>query len=157
MLSDEVTVDGVSGTATFGDGSQIVVSGKFLKIRFKTGYIGNAGGTVTGTYLVGKKKTTYKCTVASFGTAKKNPTAKRIYPSKKMGLWFKKKVYSPKTPCVMPTAMQTALKTQRITLTVKLNFKRLWPNTAKAIDDEGKKIPPSKRIMKLKIGKKPTK
>jgi len=157
MLSDEVTVDGVSGTATFGDGSQIVVSGKFLKIRFKTGYIGNAGGTVTGTYLVGKKKTKYKCTVASFGTAKKNPTAKRIYPSKKMGLWFKKKVYSPKTPCVMPTAMQTALKTQRITLTVKLNFKRLWPNTAKAIDDEGKKIPPSKRIMKLKIGKKPTK
>ena len=157
MLSDEVTVDGVSGTATFGDGSQIVVSGKFLKIRFKTGYIGNAGGTVTGTYLVGKKKTKYKCTVASFGTAKKNPTAKRIYPSKKMGLWFKKKVYSPKTPCVMPTAMQTALKTQRITLTVKLNFKRLWPNTAKAIDDEGKRIPPAKRIMKLKIGKAPTK
>ncbi len=157
MLSDEVTVDGVSGTATFGDGSQIVVSGKFLKIRFKTGYIGNAGGTVTGTYLVGKKKTKYKCVVESFGTAKKNPTAKRIYPSKKMGLWFKKKVYSPKKPCVMPTAMQTALKTQRITLTVKLNFKRLWPNTAKAIDDEGKKIPPAKRIMKLKIGKKPTK
>ena len=157
MLSDEVTVDGVSGTATFGDGSQIVVSGKFLKIRFKTGYIGNAGGTVTGTYLVGKKKTKYKCTVASFGTAKKNPTANRIYPSKKMGLWFKKKVYSPKTPCVMPTAMQTALKTQRITLTVKLNFKRLWPNTAKAIDDEGKRIPPAKRIMKLKIGKAPTK
>ena len=157
MLSDEVTVDGVSGTATFGDGSQIVVSGKFLKIRFKTGYIGNAGGTVTGTYLVGKKKTKYKCTVASFGTAKKNPTAKRIYPSKKMGLWFKKKIYTPKTPCVMPTAMQTALKTQRITLTVKLNFKRLWPNTAKAIDDEGKRIPPAKRIMKLKIGKAPTK
>ena len=157
MLSDEVTVDGVSGTATFGDGSQIVVSGKFLKIRFKTGYIGNAGGTVTGTYLVGKKKTKYKCTVASFGTAKKNPAAKRIYPSKKMGLWFKKKVYTPKTPCVMPTAMQTALKTQRITLTVKLNFKRLWPNTAKAIDDEGKRIPPAKRIMKLKIGKAPTK
>jgi uncharacterized repeat protein (TIGR02059 family) len=157
MLSDEVTVDGVNGTATFGDGSQIVVSGKFLKIRFKTGYIGNAGGTVTGTYLVGKKKTKYKCTVASFGTVKKNPTAKRIYPSKKMGLWFKKKIYTPKTPCVMPTAMQTALKTQRITLTVKLNFKRLWPNTAKAIDDEGKRIPPAKRIMKLKIGKKPTK
>ena len=156
LLSDEVTVDGVSGTATFGDGSQIVVSGKFLKIRFKTGYIGNAGGTVTGTYLVGKKKTKYKCTVASFGTAKKNPTAKRIYPSKKMGLWFKKKVYSPKTPCVMPTAMQTALKTQRITLTVKLNFKRLWPNTAKAVDDQGKPIPKSTRIMKLKIGKKPT-
>ena len=157
LLSDEVTVDGVSGTATFGDGSQIVVSGKFLKIRFKTGYIGNAGGTVTGTYLVGKKKTKYKCTVASFGTAKKNPTAKRIYPSKKMGLWFKKKVYSPKTPCVMPTAMQTALKTQRITLTVKLNFKRLWPNTAKAVDDQGKPIPKSTRIMKLKIGKAPTK
>jgi uncharacterized repeat protein (TIGR02059 family) len=156
MLSDEVTVDGVSGTATFGDGSQIVVSGKNLKIRFKTGYIGNAGGTVTGTYLVGKKKTTYKCTVASFGTEKKNPSAKRIYPSKKMGLWFKKKVYSPKKPCVMPTAMQTALKTQRITLTVKLNFKRLWPNTAKAIDDQGKPIPKSTRIMKLKIGKKPT-
>lgn len=156
LLSDEVTVDGVSGTATFGDGSQIVVSGKFLKIRFKTGYIGNAGGTVTGTYLVGKKKTKYKCTVASFGTAKKNPTAKRIYPSKKMGLWFKKKVYSPKTPCVMPTAMRTALKTQRITLTVKLNFKRLWPNTAKAVDDQGKPIPKSTRIMKLKIGKKPT-
>jgi uncharacterized repeat protein (TIGR02059 family) len=156
MLSDEVTVDGVSGTATFGDGSQIVVSGKNLKIRFKTGYIGNAGGTVTGTYLVGKKKTTYKCTVASFGTEKKNPSAKRIYPSKKMGLWFKKKVYSPKKPCVMPTAMQTALKTQRITLTVKLNFKRLWPNTAKAVDDKGNKIPKSTRIMKLKIGKKPT-
>jgi uncharacterized repeat protein (TIGR02059 family) len=157
MLSDEVTVDGVSGTATFGDGSQIVVSGKNLKIRFKTGYIGNAGGTVTGTYLVGKKKTTYKCTVASFGTEKKNPSAKRIYPSKKMGLWFKKKVYSPKKPCVMPTAMQTALKTQRITLTVKLNFKRLWPNTAKAVDDKGNKIPKSTRIMKLKIGKIPTK
>jgi uncharacterized repeat protein (TIGR02059 family) len=156
LLSDEVTVDGVSGTATFGDGSQIVVSGKFLKIRFKTGYIGNAGGTVTGTYLVGKKKTKYKCIVASFGTEKKNPTAKRIYPSKKMGLWFKKKVYSPKTPCVMPTAMQTALKTQRITLTVKLGFKRLWPNTAKAVDDKGNKIPKSTRIMKLKIGKKPT-
>jgi len=156
MLSDEVTVDGVSGTATFGDGSQIVVSGKNLKIRFKTGYIGNAGGTVTGTYLVGKKKTKYKCTVESFGTEKKNPSAKRIYPSKKMGLWFKKKVYSPKKPCVMPTAMQTALKTQRITLTVKLNFKRLWPNTAKAIDDKGNKIPKSTRIMKLKIGKKPT-
>jgi uncharacterized repeat protein (TIGR02059 family) len=157
MLSDEVTVDGVSGTATFGDGSQIVVSGKNLKIRFKTGYIGNAGGTVTGTYLVGKKKTKYKCTVESFGTEKKNPSAKRIYPSKKMGLWFKKKVYSPKKPCVMPTAMQTALKTQRITLTVKLNFKRLWPNTAKAIDDQGKPIPKSTRIMKLKIGKTPTK
>ena len=157
MLSDEVTVDGVNGTATFGDGSQIVVSGKFLKIRFKTGYIGNAGGTVTGTYLVGKKKTKYKCTVASFGTVKKNPTAKRIYPSKKMGLWFKKKIYTPKTPCVMPTAMQTALKTQRITLTVKLNFKRLWPNTAKAVDDQGKPIPKSTRIMKLKIGKAPTK
>jgi len=157
LLSDEVTVDGVSGTATFGDGSQIVVSGKNLKIRFKTGYIGNAGGTVTGTYLVGKKKTKYKCTVESFGTAQKNPTAKRIYPSKKMGLWFKKKVYSPKKPCVMPTAMQTALKTQRITLTVKLNFKRLWPNTAKAIDDQGKPIPKSTRIMKLKIGKAPTK
>lgn len=157
LLSDEVTVDGVSGTATFGDGSQIVVSGKFLKIRFKTGYIGNAGGTVTGTYLVGKKQTKYKCTVASFGTEKKNPSAKRIYPSKKMGLWFKKKVYSPKTPCVMPTAMQTALKTQRITLTVKLNFKRLWPNTAKAVDDKGNKIPKSTRIMKLKIGKAPTK
>lgn len=157
LLSDEVTVDGVSGTATFGDGSQIVVSGKFLKIRFKTGYIGNAGGTVTGTYLVGKKQTKYKCTVANFGTEKKNPTAKRIYPSKKMGLWFKKKVYSPKTPCVMPTAMQTALKTQRITLTVKLNFKRLWPNTAKAVDDKGNKIPKSTRIMKLKIGKAPTK
>jgi uncharacterized repeat protein (TIGR02059 family) len=157
MLSDEVTVDGVSGTATFGDGSQIVVSGKNLKIRFKTGYIGNAGGTVTGTYLVGKKKTKYKCTVESFGTEKKNPSAKRIYPSKKMGLWFKKKVYSPKKPCVMPTAMQTALKTQRITLTVKLNFKRLWPNTAKAIDDKGNKIPKSTRIMKLKIGKTPTK
>jgi uncharacterized repeat protein (TIGR02059 family) len=156
LLSDEVTVDGVSGTATFGDGSQIVVSGKFLKIRFKTGYIGNAGGTVTGTYLVGKKKTKYKCTVASFGTEKKNPTAKRIYPSKKMGLWFKKKVYSPKTPCVMPTAMQSALKTQRITLTVKLGFNRLWPNTAKAVDDQGNKIPKSTRIMKLKIGKKPT-
>lgn len=157
LLSDEVTVDGVSGTATFGDGSQIVVSGKFLKIRFKTGYIGNAGGTVTGTYLVGKKQTKYKCTVASFGTEKKNPSAKRIYPSKKMGLWFKKKVYSPKTPCVMPTAMQTALKTQRITLTVKLNFKRLWPNTAKAVDDKGNKIPKSTRIMKLKIGKALTK
>ena len=157
LLSDEVTVDGVSGTATFGDGSQIVVSGKNLKIRFKTGYIGNAGGTVTGTYLVGKKKTKYKCTVESFGTAQKNPTAKRIYPSKKMGLWFKKKVYSPKKPCVMPTAMQTALKTQRITLTVKLNFKRLWPNTAKAVDDQGKPIPKSTRIMKLKIGKTPTK
>ncbi|MCX6528578.1 MAG: SwmB domain-containing protein [Actinobacteria bacterium] len=157
MLSDEVTVDGVNGTATFGDGSQIVVSGKFLKIRFKTGYIGNAGGTVTGTYLVGKKKTKYKCTVASFGTVKKNPTAKRIYPSKKMGLWFKKKIHTPKTPCVMPTAMQTALKTQRITLTVKLNFKRLWPNTAKAVDDQGKPIPKSTRIMKLKIGKAPTK
>ena len=157
LLSDEVTIDGVGGTATFGDGSQIVVSGKFLKIRFKTGYIGNAGGTVTGTYLVGKKKTKYKCTVASFGTVKKNPTAKRIYPSKKMGLWFKKKIYTPKTPCVMPTAMQTALKTQRITLTVKLNFKRLWPNTAKAVDDQGKPIPKSTRIMKLKIGKAPTK
>jgi len=157
LLSDEVTVDGVSGTATFGDGSQIVVSGKFLKIRFKTGYIGNAGGTVTGTYLVGKKKTKYKCTVESFGTEKKNPSAKRIYPSKKMGLWFKKKVYSPKKPCVMPTAMQTALKTQRITLTVKLNFKRLWPNTAKAVDDQGKPIPKSTRVMKLKIGKAPTK
>lgn len=157
LLSDEVTVDGVNGTATFGDGSQIVVSGKFLKIRFKTGYIGNAGGTVTGTYLVGKKKTKYKCTVASFGTVKKNPTAKRIYPSKKMGLWFKKKIYTPKSPCVMPTAMQTALKTQRITLTVKLNFKRLWPNTAKAVDDQGKPIPKSTRIMKLKIGKAPSK
>ena len=55
------------------------------------------------------------------------------------------------------TAMQTALKTQRITLTVKLGFKRLWPNTAKAVDDKGNKIPKSTRIMKLKIGKAPTK
>jgi uncharacterized repeat protein (TIGR02059 family) len=156
LLSDEVTVDGTTGTATFGDGSQLVVSGKFLKIRFKAGYIGNAGGTVTGTYLVGKKKTKYKCTVAGFGSTKKNPTAKRIYPSKKMGLWFKKKFYTPKTPCVMPPALQKALQTQRVILTVKLKFKRLWPNTAKAIDDKGQPIPPITRVMKLKIGKKPT-
>jgi len=95
--------------------------------------------------------------VESFGTAAKMPTAKRIYPSKKMGLWFKKKVYSPEKPCVMPAAMQTALKTQRITLTVKLNFKRLWPNTAKPVDDQGKPIPKATRIMKLKIGKSATK
>jgi len=156
LLSDEVTVDGTTGTATFGDGSQLVVSGKYLKIRFKAGYIGNAGGTVTGTYLVGKKKTKYKCTVASFGTTKKNPTAKRIYPSKKMGLWFKKKFYTPKTPCVMPAELQKALQTQRIVLTVKLKFKRLWPNTGKAIDDKGQPIRPITRVMKLKIGKKPT-
>ena len=156
LLSDEVTVDGTTGTATFGDGSQLVVSGKYLKIRFKAGYIGNAGGTVTGTYLVGKKKTRYKCTVAGFGSTKKNPTAKRIYPSKKMGLWFKKKFYTPKTPCVMPAELQKALQTQRIVLTVKLKFKRLWPNTGKAIDDKGQPIRPITRVMKLKIGKKPT-
>lgn len=152
-FSDEVNLDGTSGTATFGDGSQISISGKYLKIRLKTGYIGTASGTVKATYLVGSKKTSYVCNVASFGRVAPIPGAKRLYPSKTFGLWFKKVFYKPKTPCAMPAAMQTAMKTQKIVLTVKLNFKRLWPTTAKAIDDEGKVIRPAKRTMKLRVGK----
>jgi hypothetical protein len=153
LLSDEATLDAASGTVTFSDGSQVIVTGNTLKIRFKTGYIGKASGTVTGTYLVGKKKVKYKCTVASFGKVAKMPNAKQIVPSKNGGKWFVKKFYSPTKPCKVPPALKTALTTQRITFTVKLKFKRLWPTTAKAVEPTGAKLTPVTRVMKLKIGK----
>jgi hypothetical protein len=149
-LSDSKSLSGLSGTATFSDGSQIVIgkTGAVLPKLF-TAFKGLASGSLKATYVSNKKTLTFTCAYAKFGSIVASPKATRSVNS-----WFPKSFVPAKKACVLPKAALTTAGTSTVKLVVKLTFGRLWPTTAKAINPDTKgTIKAVTRTMTLTFGK----
>ena len=152
VLDDSATISGVAGTATFSDGSVLIVSksGAVLPKLF-TAFKGLVSGKLNATYTSGGKKKTFSCAFAKFGSTKAKPSL-----TKSVNNWFPKTFLPAKKACVLPKAAMTAAATTSVLVSVKLTFARLWPTTAKAVNPETKRaISSVKRTMKLTFGKLP--
>lgn len=152
VLDDSATISGVAGTATFSDGSVLIVSksGAVLPKLF-TAFKGLVSGKLNATYTSGGKMKTFSCAFAKFGSTKAKPSL-----TKSVNNWFPKAFLPAKKACVLPKAAMTAAATTSVLVSVKLTFARLWPTTAKAVNPETKRaISSVKRTMKLTFGKLP--
>lgn len=149
-VTDEQTLSASSGTATFVDGSQVVVSPSgAVTPRLFSAFKGIASGTVKATYKVNNKPVTFTCTYKRFGSKKPSPTATRSVNN-----WFPRKFITAKRPCVLPKAAMTAAQASTVKVVVRLHFVRLWPTTGKPVTQLGKPIKAVNRTMTLTFGKK---
>ena len=120
-------------------------------MKLWTGYIGKASGSVRATYKVRTKSVAWSCTIASVAIGKVNKNAKRT-----QGNWFPKKLMPVANRCVLPSALRTALKKQKVVLTAKVKFVKWWPTTGKAINAlTGAKIPVGTRTLRITLGTSP--
>lgn len=152
VVEDELEIAGTSGSATASDGS-VIGFGKTgsLSLKLWTGYIGKASGSVRATYKVRTKSVAWSCTIASVAIGKVNKNAKRT-----QGNWFPKKLMPVANRCVLPSALRTALKKQKVVLTAKVKFVKWWPTTGKAINAlTGAKIPVGTRTLRITLGTSP--
>jgi hypothetical protein len=151
-LSDEVSLAGAVGTATFPDGSEITITPKGVVIpRIKSGYIGKLTGRVTLSYKnpANGAVITYLCpTKFKFGTTKKNKKLTKLASTN----WFPKKYLAAKKGCKIPPKIFAAMKAGPVSVKGSFRFVRLWPTTAKPIRDNGSRIAVITRTMRVKMG-----
>ncbi|NBR67902.1 MAG: hypothetical protein EBT79_11660 [Actinobacteria bacterium] len=148
-VSEDFVIPGVSGSARSSDGSIFSVSRTgAIGLKIRTGYIGLVSGTVKATYRVSGRATTWSCTVRSTRIGKINKNAKRS-----VGNWFPKKLHTVANKCVVPAAMRTALKSQKVLITSRVRFVKQWPTTGKPINAlTNAKIPVGTRVFRVTIG-----
>lgn len=149
-VSEDFVIPGVSGTARSADGSIFSVSRTgAIGLKIRTGYIGIVSGTVKATYRISGRAKTWSCTVRSTRIGTINKNAKRS-----VGNWFPKKLYTVANKCVVPAAMRTALKSQKVVITSRVRFVKQWPTTGKPINAlTNAKIPVGTRVLRVTIGK----
>jgi hypothetical protein len=148
-VSEDFVIPGVSGSARSSDGSIFSVSRTgAIGLKIRTGYIGLVSGTVKATYRVSGRATTWSCTVRSTRIGTINKNAKRS-----VGNWFPKKLHTVANKCVVPAALRTALKSQKVVLTSRVRFVKQWPTTGKPINAlTNAKIPVGTRVFRVTIG-----
>jgi hypothetical protein len=99
-------------------------------------------------YKFGGKSKTWTCNVSTYVIGKVNPAAKRSVAN-----WFPKKMYTIPNSCRFPAELMTSLLVQRVQLTSRAKFTKLWPTTGKAVNAEtGAKIPVGLRTFRVSIG-----
>jgi len=121
--------DSFPGTVIITDEFGFVVDAKGgikPKIRMKN-YSGLIRMSLSATYAEAGKTKKYKCKFASFGTKRKIAVAK----------W---RWYTAKKPCVLPSALVTAIRGGTATLATTGKWSRVWSTTGQKKRPEGSKI-----------------
>ena len=142
-VTETKTVKAISGPVTFPDGSGFDVDSKGrVYAKVNSIFLTSSSGTLTASYKVGSATKSYTCKIKAFGSTKKLKKA------------LTKKVLSKtKTPCQLPAAALSAMKSKSITLKLTLVVKRYLSNTGLAKTSAGKVIKPLTRKMTVTMGK----